>query len=259
MLHRVLRGVVALAVRKLPEAVLEPVGRQILWRAGFGYSQGGVETEVRALVALLGPRLGGGGEILDIGANTGEWAGHLASIRSDLRIHAFEPSSSAFEQLRQRFFSSESVTCHKVAVSRADGTGELFADRAGSGLGSLTRRRLDHVGIQFSSVERVKTTTLDSFCEKMGLAPIAIKIDVEGHELDVLTGARKTLSNVRVIQFEFGGANIDTRTFFQDFFYMLDPLGFKFWRSAPGGLIPVTRYSEREEIFLYRNYFAVRA
>lgn len=61
MLHRVLRGVVALAVRKLPEAVLEPVGRQILWRAGFGYSQGGVETEVRALVALLGPRLGGGG------------------------------------------------------------------------------------------------------------------------------------------------------------------------------------------------------
>lgn len=59
MLHRVLRGVVALAVRKLPEAVLEPVGRQILWRAGFGYSQGGVETEVRALVALLGPPLGG--------------------------------------------------------------------------------------------------------------------------------------------------------------------------------------------------------
>ena len=45
------------------------------------------------------------------------------------------------------------------------------------------------------------------------------KIDVEGHEMDVLKGIGDKISNIKLIQFEFGGCNIDTRCFFQDFWY----------------------------------------
>ena len=43
-----------------------------------------------------------------------------------------------------------------------------------------------------------------------------LKLDVEGHELYLLS-AKKFISKISVIQFEFGGCNIDTRTYFRDF------------------------------------------
>ena len=51
-----------------------------------------------------------------------------------------------------------------------------------------------------------------------------MKLDVEGHELDVLEGSRKTINSIKLIQFEFGGCNIDSKTFFQDFYYFLKTL-----------------------------------
>lgn len=53
---------------------------------------------------------------------------------------------------------------------------------------------------------------------------------VEGHELDVLAGAEEALKSVQLVQFEFGGCNIDTRTYFQDFFYFFQQHGFAIHR-----------------------------
>ena len=44
-----------------------------------------------------------------------------------------------------------------------------------------------------------------------------MKIDVEGHELDVLKGFGELIKKVRLIQFEFGGTNIDSKTYLRDF------------------------------------------
>ncbi|WP_445778772.1 hypothetical protein [Shewanella sp.] len=44
-----------------------------------------------------------------------------------------------------------------------------------------------------------------------------IKIDIEGHELSVLKVFGAAIEATKVIQFEFGDCNIDTRTYFQDF------------------------------------------
>ena len=83
-----------------------------------------------------------------------------------------------------------------------------------------------------------------------------LKLDVEGHELDVLRAATDQLKTVRVIQFEFGGCNIDTRTYWQDFWYLLSDAGYRLYRLAPRRLIQVSRYHERDESFLTTNFFA---
>ena len=83
-------------------------------------------------------------------------------------------------------------------------------------------------------------------------------MDVEGHELDVLKGGFKTLALAKVVQFEFGGCNIDTRTFFQDFWYLLTEAGFQIHRISEGGPIHISHYSEQEECFRTTNYLAVR-
>lgn len=196
--------------------------------------------------------------VLDVGANVGGWSEAVTSLSPQLKIHAFEPSAIAFATLEKRFAQNPNVSCHNLAIGRDAAVAVLFSDKAGGEMASLTKRRLEHFGLDFAFTENVEITTLNLFCESRAISPIAIKIDVEGHELDVLLGATNVLDGVKVIQFEFGGTDIDTRTFFQDFFYLLVPLGFKLWRHAPNGLIAVTEYSERLEVFRYTNYFAVR-
>jgi hypothetical protein len=59
------------------------------------------------------------------------------------------------------------------------------------------------------------------------------------------------------IQWEFGGTNIDSRTFFRDFFYLLNDQ-YRIFRVVKDGIHPVVRYREALEIFDTVNYFAER-
>jgi methyltransferase, FkbM family len=104
----------------------------------------------------------------------------------------------------------------------------------------------------------VEVTTLDYWAQEQGIRPNLLKLDVEGHELSVLEGAYSMLRSVEVVQFEFGGCNIDSRTFFQDYYYLLKDQGFCIFRLGPRGLIPVKRYSEVDEAFTTTNYLALR-
>ena len=47
-----------------------------------------------------------------------------------------------------------------------------------------------------------------------------LKLDVEGNELLALKGLSDSIEYIKIIQFEFGGSNIDSRTYFQDFYYL---------------------------------------
>jgi hypothetical protein len=85
-----------------------------------------------------------------------------------------------------------------------------------------------------------------------------LKIDVEGHELAILSGGQEMLSSrrIRALQFEFGPANIASRTFFFDFWSMLREQ-YRIWRIIPGGMVPIETYGEHLEVFLTTNYLAV--
>ena len=82
---------------------------------------------------------------------------------------------------------------------------------------------------------------------------------IEGHELKALKGAARMINEkkVDVIQFEFGGCNIDSRTYFQDFFYLLKD-NFTIYRILRDGLLEMPTYQETHEIFITINYLAVK-
>jgi hypothetical protein len=127
-------------------------------------------------------------------------------------------------------------------------------------MASLTRRRLSHFGIEMDIEEKVTTRTLSDWFQESGAARAnVLKLDVEGHELEVMQGAEGFLDRIDVIQFEFGGCNIDTRTYLQDFWYFLTGAGYHLHRLGPGGLTRVDAYRELDEVFVTTNYFAVRA
>ena len=144
-----------------------------------------------------------------------------------------------------------------MGMSEKAGAAKLFTNGIGSGLASLTSRRLDHFNIFFEEFEEIKLGTIDGYVTKHRITPAIVKLDIEGHELSALTGATQTLSRIPLIQFEFGGCNLDSRTTFQDFWYFFTERNFSIYRLGPRGISLVSEYSEMCEIYMITNYFAV--
>jgi FkbM family methyltransferase len=237
---------------------LEELERLVRVKQGKGWGAGTVDHETQTAIGLLPPERRDRPVILDIGANVGAWTAAALAVAPDAVIHAFEPSAAAFESLTESFADDPRVRTHQLALGASAGQAELFADVAGSGLASLTRRRLDHHDITFDKSELVSLDTVDAWSARNGVSADLMKIDVEGHELDVLAGATTALATVAVVQFEFGGCNIDTRTYFQDFFYFFTERGFALHRIHERGITAVPHYSEIHENFGTTNFLAIR-
>ncbi len=198
--------------------------------------------------------------ILDIGGNRGDWT-YEASKRwpgSDFVI--FEPSAAALNQLQSRFFSAQNIEIVSEALSDSIGDAKLYSDVPGSGLGSLTQRDLKYIGIDFLHSETVKISTLDNYLVGNPKSIAILKIDVEGHELAVLRGAINLFTSDRkptIVQFEFGGACIDTRTYFKDLWKFFENCGYDFYRIGKGKLHQISEYQEELETFKTTNIIAV--
>lgn len=196
---------------------------------------------------------------VDIGGNLGDYTYELKQINPLMEVHTFEPSKVNVDKLNNRFTADQIVTIVPYALSDFSGVTTLFSDEDGSGMASLTKRKLDHHKISFSNTEKITTVRFDDYWEKtLNRREIdLVKIDVEGHELPVLRGFGDALFVTKVIQFEFGGTCIDTRTFFQDYWYFFLDKNFKIFRITPLGLLEIENYLERDEVFYYMNYVAV--
>jgi hypothetical protein len=107
-------------------------------------------------------------------------------------------------------------------------------------------------------VERLDQLVASGTVELSAHAEIDIlKIDVEGHELPVLRGLGDLIARVKVIQFEFSAANLDTHSMFFDFWDFFEANGFMLYRVTPRGSMPIARYAHTLENYRLSNILAV--
>ena len=218
-----------------------------------------VVEEVAAILKLLSLKSFEKVIVLDVGANIGDFSNEILKSLPNANVYAFEPSTTARNALKDRFSNDHRISISEYAMGKELGNGILWFDFPGSGWSSLTRRRLDHFSVSFDLSEEVKLDSLDNWNKNRNLSPTILKIDVEGHELDVLKGGEKLIMRSQLIQFEFGGSNLDTRTYFQDFWYFFMDRGFTIYRLTPIGPKKLESYSEHDECFITSNYFATRS
>ena len=199
--------------------------------------------------------------IFDVGANTGNYSKSLSDIfKNKAKIFSFEPSKKTFDLFLDTTKNCENIIPNNFGFSDKSDHQILFSDSTGSGLASVYHRKLDHFGIKMDNTEEIELTTIDTYCAENKIGRIHfLKLDIEGHELNALNGAKKMINDQKIdfIQFEFGGCNIDSRTYFQDFYYLLKD-NYHIYRVLRNGIHKLPKYKETYEIFITTNYLAVK-
>lgn len=202
-------------------------------------------------------------EIFDIGANKGEYSkillDKLSKYAIEARIHIFEPTASCFELLSNQYSSMPSFVLNQTAVSNENGSAQIYYDQQESVLASLHQRNLSALGLSLDCSETVQTVRLDTYIEAQGINHIQLlKIDIEGHELAAFEGMGRFLSGdfVDFVQFEYGGANLDSKTSLMELYALFEARGFVVGKIMPTG-IELRSYQPWMENFQYANYVAV--
>jgi FkbM family methyltransferase len=239
----------------LPQTILRGIERFAQKHQGKGWGAFTVDHEA----AIAAKHLSLNSVVIDVGGNIGDWSAAIIDRVKVARLIIIEPDTGNCTKLRNRFSDTVGVEVVEAALSSSNGTAALYSDRPGSGLASLHKRELRHQRIEHEQVATVATISLETLLESHEVKAVdLLKMDIEGHEFAVLRAAEKVLPRVGMIQFEFGGSNVASRTYFHDFWRLLSP-AYSISRLGPSGLIEVPKYRESDEaLFGVSNYLAVR-
>jgi len=154
--------------------------------------------------------------IFDIGAHTGETVQYYRRLFPKSRIFAFEPNPELYQFCQQRFQEDKKVSIHQFAVGAENKQETMFInnDSATSSLKKSVEEAEKNWGravYQTVKTENVKVVTLDRFCGSIGVDVIHIcKVDVQGHEMEVLRGAQGLLAQSQISLLQLEWINLPT-------------------------------------------------
>lgn len=221
--------------------------------AGSGWD---IEAEHKAALRFIKP----GATVLDVGANRGEWSTIVFNkFHGNIRLFMFEPQEACCNCLRP--LVDRGAVLIKAAVGETEGSSTLYTPGGTAGNASLHPRKDTYFDPHSFSPVAVNVISLDPFLDKNEIAEVDfMKMDIEGHELFVLRGAERAIATRRIkaLSFEFGSGNINSRTFFRDYWDLLSGHHYLIYRLLPGGnLVQIHRYDEDLEYFRgVSNYIA---
>ena len=141
----------------------------------------------------------------DIGSNIGAYSVLMSQAPSVEKVVAFEANHSAALEMLQNFrLNSLDIEIQTGAVSDKCGYLSFGVVSRLAGNSAVVDTAANQ---EFNQVEQIKCITLDEALDSCA-GPFALKIDVEGHEKQVLSGARSLLVHPCIIQVENYGEEL---------------------------------------------------
>ena len=199
--------------------------------------------------------------LFDVGANRGEYSKLLREVFPKANVYAFEPFPASHRSL-ERNVAEYGINIINAGLGSTSAKLKMynFGEDEQGDPGTIYKSALSDLYNARNIVEvQIDIKTLDAFCECQKIEFIDfLKIDVEGHELAVLQGAKTMIKNNKIdfIQFEFNELNIISRVFLKDFYEILP--GYNLYRIKNDSLVPMLEYKSINEIFKYQNILAIR-
>jgi len=198
--------------------------------------------------------------LFDVGANVAGWTEGMLKRFEGAQAFLFEPSPGCQAVIREKKLPR--ATLVPCALGDKPGGAPYYSSSATDGTASLyVRHDTPFSGLKYQATT-VQVRTLDEVIATLKLDFVDfVKMDIEGHELYALRGAQQSLAagKIGALSFEFGCGNINSRTYFRDFWDLLSGVGFSLWRiTLSGKEIPISNYYEDHEYFRgATNYVAV--
>lgn len=196
--------------------------------------------------------------VFDVGANVGDYTDEVLTRTNAREVHAFEIVPATAQRLEVRFAQTTRVRVNAFGLADEDGTVSVrYFPRfsVGSSISGY-----DH-GLEDEQSEWVECSIRrgDDYCREQRIELIdLLKIDAEGADLSVLRGFEEMLAHqrIKVIQFEYGRANIVSGDLLSGFAELFERHGYLFGKVFPGS-VELRPYSHRLEDLRGPNYVAV--
>lgn len=171
--------------------------------------------------------------VIDVGANTGQYASALRRAGFQGEILSFEPLSDAYAELEKNSRHDPAWRAFNCAIGAENGEAEI--NIAGNSESSSLLPMLDaHLRSapqsKYRATERVKVRTLESALENVTSIGkrLLLKIDTQGYEHHVIRGVKSLLPQIFLVECELSLTPLyEGQYLCHDMLNLLDGMGFK--------------------------------
>lgn len=162
--------------------------------------------------------------IFDVGAHIGITALEYSDQFRAAHVYAFEPGSDNFRRMTSNLVGKPDIRRYQIGFGASERTATLFMDPEHPSMARLVEG-------PNSNSENVTIDTIDHFSAVNKICAIDIlKIDTEGHEIQVLTGANRMLCSgkISIVKAEVAAdPDSNYHTSFFSLYEFLNPFGYR--------------------------------
>ncbi len=186
-------------MKKFLQSLISLFGYNIIKSKNFRKINRTLDRAIKSIIKKENPI------IFDIGAHEGESIKRFKNLFKNPIIHSFEPQLQTFKVLENRNKNDANVFLNNFGLGSIKEKREIFvnSDTATSSYLNIDNKNNFFRSVNTNRKEQTKIDTFDNYFDDLKIDLIDfVKIDVQGFEEDVLTGAVKSLDNVQLIEVE---------------------------------------------------------
>lgn len=204
--------------------------------------------------------------ILDVGSNRGDWAKETIKYLSASRIYCFEIIPGVRTLLSESLGRYPNIEIVDYGLSDHNGDVVVQWNATNDETSAICPRNPDSLDDEWANMSmykpiNCKVQTGDQAMSMLKLGRIdIIKIDVEGHEVEVLKGFENLLSSPtkkpKLIQLEYGTTYLPPKHTLSEVYELLEKNGYVIGRLYTNG-VDFKSYNVKDDNFRMGNYIAI--
>lgn len=141
--------------------------------------------------------------VLDIGANTGQFASLCHRLLPDARLYSFEPLEDCYNALLKRMGRVPKFHAFNFALGDKNGQADIYRNDYTPSSSLLSMEELHKRAFPFTShatVQNIEIKRLDDILDELDIVEnVLVKIDVQGTEDKVIMGGERLLARASIL------------------------------------------------------------